>query len=230
MTRRSDFYGWKLLAVMWFILFANGGFPMFGTGVINPYMAADLHFDRKTLGLAYGMFYWMAGLPSPLVALCVNKKGVRFTLVLGSLILVAGALLMAFFVRTPAQALIIFGVVIGLGTVMSGVVAPQCGVARWFLKRKAMAISLLLTAMSIGGFVAPPLLNWLIAASGGNWRVGWWLIASLSLCAAVLAALLVKERPSDLGQFPDGESAGLAAATEPGSARAQRKRTGFSHA
>jgi MFS family permease len=48
-------------------------------------------------------------------------------------------------------------------------------------------------------------MNRVITAADGNWRVGWWLIAGLSTLAAVIAAVFVRERPSDLGQHPDGD-------------------------
>jgi MFS family permease len=100
MTRQTGFYGWKLLSVFWLILFTNFSFPLYGASVINTYMAADLHLDRAALGVAYGLFQWMVGLPAPLIAICINKRGVRFTMALGCLTVIAGALLMAFFVRT----------------------------------------------------------------------------------------------------------------------------------
>ena len=55
MARETKFYGWKLLAVFWIILFANFAFPLYGASVVNTYMAAALHWDRTQLGLAYAI-------------------------------------------------------------------------------------------------------------------------------------------------------------------------------
>jgi sugar phosphate permease len=200
----SGFYGWKLLAVLWLILFANFAFPMYGAGVINAYMAAALHFDRRTLGLAFAVFHWMHGIPGPLVAFCVLKKGARFTLMLGSLLICSGALAMALLVRNSVQIGIVFGVIIGLGTSAGGMLPTQSVMARWFVRRKAAAISLLLTGAGTGGIIAPLLLNRVISFAGGNWRVGWLLVSGLCLMTTLLALFFVKERPSDLGQVPDG--------------------------
>jgi cyanate permease len=57
-------------------------------------------------------------------------------------------------------------------------------------------------------------LDRVIQRFGGNWRAGWWLMAGLSLLGALLAVVFIKEKPSDLGQFPDGESAEDAAQGE----------------
>jgi MFS family permease len=201
------FYGWKLLAVLWLILFTNFGFPLYGASVINAYMAAGLHFDRSTLGTAFAIFQLMTGVPGPLVALSINKKGVRFTLIAGCLLELAGALMMARFVHTSLQVCIVFGVLVGLGAMTGGPLAAQSALGRWFERRKALAISAVLTGGAIGGLVAPPLLNRLIMLSGGNWRAAWWLVAACNVFAMLLAFFFVKEQPSDLGQVPDGRIA-----------------------
>ncbi len=208
MAERTDFYGWKLLGVFWLILFANFAFPLYGAGVVNTYMAADLHLDRASLGLAYGVLQWMVGLPAPLAALCIYKKGVRFTMTMGCLAVVAGALLMATWVRTGLQADLVLGCIIGVGLLAGGILGAQAGITRWFIRNKARAITLAHTGIGIGGFVAAPVQLRIISATGGNWRAGWWLMAGMSSVAALLAALFVREQPSDLGQLPDGEQAG----------------------
>ncbi len=201
---RQRFYGWKLLAVMCIVLFASTGFPMYGSSVINAYMAASLHFNRSELGLTFALFQFMSALPAPLAAICINKRGVRFTLVLGDLLIVAGALIMAALVRNPIQAYLGFGIITGLGVLAAGPLTGQAGIARWFVKRRALAISLILAGGSAGGLIAPPLLNWIIEYFHGNWRVAWWFVAGIMFVAALLALSFVKEWPSDVGQLPDG--------------------------
>ena len=205
MKTRPSFYGWKLVVVLWLILFANMGFPMVGGSIANAYMASDLHLSRTTVGLAFAIFTWMTGLPGPLVALIVNKKGVRFTLLLGSLFLLAGSIFMALFAHTGAQLIAVFGVVIGLGVITGGQLAALAGTSRWFVKRKARAISLVSTAPVSGAVVAPPVMIYLIQSSHGNWRIAWWVVAALAAAAALLTALFVKESPAVLGQLPDGD-------------------------
>jgi len=203
-VEKTDFYGWKLLAVFWLVLFVNLAFPAYGSSVINAYMGADLHLDRKMLGLPYSVYMIMSGLPAPLVAMCVNRKGVRFTLVLGSLFVITGSVIMALFVSSALGAALAFGLIVGTGVATGGALATQTGVTYWFVKRRALALSILLSGGGIGGFVAAKLLNGVILAAHGNWRMGWWVVAGLSALVAVIAAVFVKERPADLGQQPDG--------------------------
>ena len=216
------FYGWKLLAVMWLIVFANFGLPLCGAIVINPYMAADLHFDRSTLGTAYAIFTVMTGVPGPLVAISINKKGVRFTLIAGCVLVLLGSLMMALFVHTAMQFFIVFGLIVGLGAFAGGPLAAQSGIAQWFDKRRAFAISVVLTGGTVTSIVGPPLLNRLIVASSGNWRVAWWWVLAGSICAMLLAFFFVKERPAELGQLPDGRRADEEAVSAATPARARR--------
>jgi MFS family permease len=204
MTRQSNFYGWKLLAIFWFILFANFAFPLYGASVVNTYMAEALHWDRTQLGTAYAIYQLMIGVPAPLIALLIVKKGVRFSAAIGCWVVVTGALLMSTVVHTSLQVDLVYGLMIGLGAMTGGVLVSQTAINRWFDKYKGLAITLVHTGGTFGGFVAARLLDKVIRVSGGNWRAGWWLIAGVSTICALLAMLFVRERPADLGQFPDG--------------------------
>jgi MFS family permease len=208
MVPKSGFYGWQLLGVLWVVLLINLAFPAYGSSVINTYMAADLHLDRKMLGLPYSIYLIMSGLPAPLVAMCVNRKGVRFTLLLGGAMVIVGSLLMGLFVSSGTGAVLAFGLVVGTGVATGGALATQTGVTRWFVRRRALALAILLSGGGIGGFIAAPLLDRVIRLAGGNWRVGWFIVAALSAIVAVVIAVFVKERPADVGQAPDGDPVG----------------------
>jgi len=214
--KKTAFYGWKLLAAFWFIYLVNLGFPTYGSSVINAYMARDLHLDRTMLGLAFSLYMLMVGLPGPLVAVIVGKIGVRLTLLLGSCSAMLGALSMALFVHTGWQAVVSFGILIGFGSCCGGAIAEQQGIAQWFVRRRALALSLMYSAGGVGGFVLPPLLNKLIAGSHGNWRMGWWFFLIMGAIGAAFVMLFVKEKPADMGQLPDG---GAEAALAPGKKR-----------
>jgi len=208
---KRSFYGWKLLAVFWAVIVLNFAFPTFGMSVVNTYMAAAMHLDRKELGLAYAVFTLMGGLPSPIVGYSINRFGIRRTMVTGILLVSSGAVLMAAAVHTALEAFLVLALVVGFGAALSGSMAPQVGVARWFHAKRGRAMSLFFTCTGIGGFIAVPLLNGIISASGGNWRSAWWFMAAMSIVAAVLAGLFIRESPEAMGQAPDGSAVELSA-------------------
>jgi MFS family permease len=209
---KDQFYGWRLLWVLWAFIFLNFAFPTFGMSVVNTDMAHAMHLNHKELGLAYSAFSLMAGLPAPLAAMSINKFGIRFTLVAGALLVACGAALMVSAAHSGVQAILILAVLVGIGACLGGTLAPQVAMARWFHRKRALAIATVLSASGTGGCIAVPLLNRIIAASGGNWRAAWIWMGSSSLVAALVALLFVKESPEQTGQLPDGESIAVAAA------------------
>lgn len=201
---KNNFYGWKLLSTLWIIVFINLAFPIYGQSILNTAMLFDLNLDRRTLGFISSLYTLMSGLPGPLVALSIERFGVRLTLFLGSLLVALGSVIMATAVSTGLHAALAFGIVVGVGVAMGGIIGGQTGTARWFIRRRALALAIISSATAVGGFVAAPLLNKVVAVSGGNWRMGWWLMAALSCIAAIISLVFVKEKPEDLGQLPDG--------------------------
>jgi MFS family permease len=198
------FYGWKLLAALWCVLFINLAFPFYGASVINTFMAQDFNLDRRILGLIVTVFTLTSGLMSLVAPLAINKIGVRLSMILGGALILLSALTMATWVDSGIQAVVMFGVVAGIGVVSGGALTAQVIVANWFVRRRALALSLALSAPGIGGFLAAPLLNGVISAAAGNWRVGWWLVAGLCCLALAITALFIKDNPASLGQYPDG--------------------------
>jgi MFS family permease len=197
-----------MLAALWGVVFLNLGFPAYGPSVINSAMAKAAGLNRETLGNMLSIYIIMSGLPGPLVAMSVNHFGVRKTLVLGSLLTIAGSLLMATVVTGGVGGMLCYGLLVGAGVATGSAMAAQAGLARWFVRRRSLALSVLYSAGAIGGFVAAPLLNRLIETTG-TWRAGWWLLAALSAVAAGIALIFVRERPEDVGQVADAFGAPL---------------------
>jgi len=200
----KPFYGWTLLAVTWFIMAFNLGVPAYSPSVINPEMGKSLAFSREAIGLMMSIYIILSGLPGPLVAMLVNRLGVRMTIVIGSALIVAGATAMATVVDTPQGAYLAFGLLVGGGVCTGASLPCQTGLARWFLRRRATALSIMYSAGAIGGAIGAKLLENLIIRTG-DWRNAWWVIAGFSALAAVLAIVFVRERPEDMGQTVDGE-------------------------
>jgi MFS family permease len=206
---KQRFYGWTLLGALWGVAVLNLSFPGYGPAIINAAMARAIGLSRESLGNMFLVYMIMSGLPGPLVAMSVNRLGVRITLILGSSFLVLGALLMATVVTGALGAMLCYGLLVGAGVATGSIMAAQAGLARWFVRRRSLALSLLYSANALGGFIAAWLLNWLIETSG-TWRAGWWLLAASSCLAACIVVVFVRERPEDVGQIADG----VAAATD----------------
>ena len=156
---RPSFYRWGLLAALWFILGANLGFPLYGASILNATMVAELGFDKTALGLLFSTFSIMGGLASPLAGWAISHVSARALLSLGSALVAAGSLAMATIVHSEIGAIMSFGVIVGLGSSMGGLVTTQSLATRWFEDRVALALGLLMTASAAGGFFSMLILG-----------------------------------------------------------------------
>ena len=204
MQPNRKFYGWTLLAVLFSLDFVNMGFPVYGGTVINSYMLRQIPMSRSQLGLGFTFSNLFVGLCAPIVAASILRLGVRKTFAIGSALICAGSLVLAFFATKPWHYLAGYGVIVGAGMGFGTLVPAGTAVTRWFKRYRGRAMGVCLGASGIAGFVAAPLLNRILEAGHGNWRVGWQIVAGLAVISGVVALLFVKERPEDLGQVADG--------------------------
>jgi MFS family permease len=204
LREQQKFYGWTLLAVLFSLDFVNMGFPVYGGTVINTYMLHQIQMSRSTLGLGFTFSNLFVGLSATIVAASILKWGVRRTFAIGSALICAGSLFLAFAASKPWHYLVGYGGIVGVGMGFGTLVPAGTAVTRWFKRYRGRAMGICLGASGIAGFVAAPLLNRILEASGGDWRVGWRIVAGVAVISGIVALLFVKERPEDLGQVPDG--------------------------
>lgn len=199
----KKFYGWKLVSVFFAVYFLNGTFPYYGGVVINSFMSAEMGLDRGALGLGFSIFTVTFGLTSPLVGSLVTRIGARKTLLYGCAVLATGTLLMAFAVSTAWHYNLYFGVIIGIGVGMSGVVPILSSLSFWFKLRKATATAIVMSASGMSALISAPLLA-IIVGYTGNWRFGWMTVTITVLITAIIVALGAVDTPAAMDQHPDG--------------------------
>jgi len=84
---------------------------------------------------------------------------------------------------------------------------PSTLVPQWFLKNRGKALSLMAVGSVVGSAFFPPVNDWLIQRFGAH--VGWMVLGfSLFIIMAPLGWFLVKDKPEDIGQKPDGNHSG----------------------
>jgi MFS family permease len=220
---RSKRYLWILVPALWLVYLINMGFPMYGGSVANTYMTDSLHMSRSTLGAGFSLFSLFQGLCGVVVLLFINRSGVRFTLLVGALLILAGALLMSFAVTASWHYVIVYGIVLGLGVGFGTVLPITTSVTHWFGGKRALAMALVLTAGGIGGLVAAPVIDWVVTSSARGWKEGWELIALAAALAAATTLLFVRERPPNPKPQQRAAANGLVrAASGPPAAAAKR--------
>ena len=206
MSTKTNFYGWKLVGVLWSLDFLNMGSVYYAGAIINTYMLKEIPMHRSTYGWGFTLLNWFVGLPSMLVAASIVRWGLRRTFGIGSALIFVGALWLAFVTTRPWQYLLGFGVVAGSGISFGTIVPVATAVTRWFRRYRGRTMAVTLSASGFAGFFVAPLINRVLTANRGNWRQAWELVAAVAILSAAIASLFVKERPEDLGQSVDGEA------------------------
>ena len=185
---------WGVLAATSVMISLSMALPIYGGSVTTTYMAVALGWKREILGLLVAANMVANALCAPLAAISIGRFGVRGTMVVGSALIGLAGVALATIVTLPWQALIAFGLVIGGGSALAGIIPCQAAVAAWFDGRRTMALSIMYAAQGLGGFLAAFLINNAIFASG-TWRSGWWVFAIAGALGVLVAALFVRDAP-----------------------------------
>lgn len=203
---KKVFYGYVLIVVLGFMYFCSSGIVLPTATIVNPLMLQDesLGMNATILGTGFSLFVLVQGLSAPLVGGLIARKGARFSMVSGAVIMLIAMLLLIFFVSSPIAYFIVFGVVTSAATMMVGQLAVQSTIGDWFVARRGIAMTAMMVIGASASFIGPPVVNAIVGASGGSWQSGWYLLVVLSIILIPVALLFVKNKPSDVGQYPDG--------------------------
>lgn len=200
-TEKKRFYGWIALSGAIVTYMAFGGCILYSYGVFLPEMVADLATNRSILSAPYGLQGLICGLMGPIIGLSVAKFGSRKNIIISNF--VSGCSLIGMFFITEVWHIyvlfILLGFAIGFGTFN-----PCTTVANnWFIKKRSLALSLVVAAIGLGGLVFPMFISWLILIIG--WRWSWAALGSIYIfLAVIMSGILIRDRPEDMGQIPDG--------------------------
>jgi len=193
-------YAWFIAAVTFVVVLLTAGVRS-APGILIVPLEAEFHWSRATISFAVGVNLLIYGLVGPFAAALMDRFGVRRTMTLALAATAIGVALSPA-MHEPWQLVLLWGVVVGMGC---GFIGPYLGAliaARWFHQRLGLVIGILTAASAAGQLVFLPSMATLVTHAG-------WRVMSLCLAASVmifvpLVALLMRERPEDLGLAPYG--------------------------
>ena len=105
---------------------------------------------------------------------------------------------------------LLWGIVVGVGTGMTALVMAAIVSTRWFTERRGLVLGMLTASSATGQLAFLPLAAWLESHYGWRWALAPSLIGMA--VAAVAVVLFMVDRPADVGLVPYGETGKVAAA------------------
>ena len=207
------FYGWKALAATAVMYFAMTGLLLYSFPVFLPFLCEAFGWSRASVSWANSLAMVVAGIASPLAGICIARYGARLVIVIGGILSILCFVFVSFHTRLW-ELYFAYGALLGTGCCFCGILAMTTIANNWFVKKRPLALSILLTSGGLGGLVMVSFIMALIDRYG--WRHAYLVIAAFTLLLLViLPAMLVKNKPEDLGQVPDGIPAEDKKTTEP---------------
>lgn len=196
------FYGWINLFGLMMVYGSLCGTATYAYGVFLPAMGEAFDWSRSALSGPYALFFIIGGLLGPVAGMTIARFGARKNIVLCNAVVVLGLLGMSR-VETIWHIYLFFGVMVGTGIAFGEFIPITTVINNWFIRKRSLAMGLLFTSGGIGGFAMPPLISYFILNLG--WRWAWICLAAIHLALSVIiGGLLIRGRPEDIGQTPDG--------------------------
>jgi MFS family permease len=201
-VKKRVFYGWFSLAGVMIVMFLVGGCFVYAFGVLLPVITLEFGWSRAEVAGALSIGIICFGLPSPLWGILTARLGPRFTLIVGNLI--AGLGIAGIFFIQEIWHIYVLYALIGMGAGLGGYIPGTTIINNWFIKKRSLALGIFMACAGLGGLVLPPLTTALISAI--DWRFSWLVLSGLILVIVVLlgCVILVRNKPEDMGQRPDG--------------------------
>ena len=201
LARRNIHYGWVMVAVTFFTSLISAG-TVGAPGVFIVPLQHEFGWTTAEISSALSIRFILFGLMAPFAAALLNRYGLR-NVTLSALLIVASALVASLGMTKVWQLMLLWGVVIGIGTGMTALVLGATIAARWFAARRGLVVGILTASVATGQLVFLPMLAAITERMG--WRIALALVCVMLGVAATAVLLLMRDRPGDLGLRPFGD-------------------------
>lgn len=200
MLRNRFFYGW-VIVIAGHLLITLDGMVLYSFGIFLPYLneAFDLStavgssfFSLRCVCMAFSFVF---------AGRLIDSHDARYLTFFGGLVGALGFLLSAY-AETTWELYLTYSVMVGIGDGFLYIL-PVTVISRWFVKKRALAIGIATAGVPVSGLVINPLTTWLIESFGYECAL---VYISVIFTVILCSALLVKNRPEEMGLRPYGEN------------------------
>lgn len=198
---RKIHYSWIVLAVT-FIAIIVAGIIRSSSGIFIDPFEIEFGWDRPTISFAFAICLFLYGFSGPFMAAFVDVFGLKRMMLYSMAILTVG-LGLTFIMQSKWQLIVIWGVMLGVGSGLFLTVLSTQVANRWFVKRRGLAVGILTAATATGQLILLPVLAAFV--DNYSWRAAIALIFFLSIAMLLVIAIFMKSWPKEIGTTPYGQ-------------------------
>jgi MFS family permease len=193
LRKPAYYHGWNIILACILSQLAALGVPVNCFSLFVGHWSTQFHTPISTLALGMTAFSLSCSIWCPLVGFLADRYPVRNIMAIA---LVGMALFQTVigFASAGWQIVVLYSVVLGLVITFSSGVPSQALVARWFVRRRGLAMGLTSFGIALAGVVFPPIITALLPQIG--WRATWLLFGVLTgVVVAPIVFFSLRERP-----------------------------------
>lgn len=201
-SKTERFPGRWILVASFTLLMFSAGVGFYGLAVYLQAFSRELGWSVSSISLATTFFFLVGGISGLSIAKFIAKYDVRIMIVAGAVV-GSGSLYCMRFVDQRWQLFLVYATY-ALGWAASGVGPVTTVVTRWFHAKRAGAIAIASTGLSVGGIVVTPVVKWILddkgIRDGSPWLALMWFLGTVPI-----TLLFLRPFPHSYGWMPDGE-------------------------
>src|ERR1700730_16235618 len=194
------FYGWTVVTAAGLVLSMAYG-TQYAFGVFFAALVEEFGWSRASLSGVFSLYAAVSSGFALVAGRLTDPCGPRTVIAIGGALLGAGLVAMS---RVGAlwQPYLLYGTIAALG--MSTAYVPcNATVARWFTRRRGLAVGLASAGGSLGTLTLPPVAHFLVSRLGWRWS---YVVFGLAIFLTLNAlAVMMRRDPETVGLAPDGD-------------------------
>ena len=195
------YFGWWLLAASVGAMALGSGTSFWAFGFYVRPLEREFGWTRAEVSLGFSVALLVSGLSGPLIGRFIDTRGPRTAILVGTVLTT-----LSFFLLATTNSLwqwYAYSAANAVARQMMFFIPFMALISRWFDRRRGIAVSILGTGFSLGGFIVVPFVQ--LAMESLGWRAT--LVASGGAVAAVflpIGLFVVRNSPVEMGLSPDG--------------------------
>jgi sugar phosphate permease len=197
----GSYYGWAVAVGCSFLMLVGVGVGYYGLAVFLRPLQEVHGWSNRIVSGATGLYFSVSGVTGALVGPHIDRRGPRTFMLVGSVLIGISVSLIGY-VQTVWQLYAVYtvlAVAFGLATSVS----VNAVMTRWFVQRRAKAMSISSTGISVGGMILAPLGSKLIDVGGLELAAPVMGVLVVAVALPVILFVIVPD-PAHVGLLPDG--------------------------